>query len=604
MRYTLNRDALLQSARKHLTEVRNTLEQKLKQAQENIGIYKEKVKKLAPPDLYTAESLLKKNEHMVEVANALYPSPYFIKCRVQFDNQESSRIFYFSKFALAEEHIYSWTSPAAVLRFQEPGSFAYASPDGTQKGTLQEKEQYLITDGAIVFMAAESTSHARQLVYQEHFSKRKTEFILPEIVEQMEAAQDKAIRTPPSRSLLIAGPAGSGKTTLALHRVAYLLQSPDTAQRFTAEHTLVLVNDHGTQKYFAALLPELGITNVTITTFADFVIQNLGLHTYSYQAIFGATEYEQNTYAYEKNIALQSHTPLTYSVDPWSVLEAAYAHSLAGDSRYLLRDQESKKVLDRFDVTILLRAYLTTHGGLTTYETEYVQLKGGKVKRTKKPVPKQYSLIILDEVQNYLPEQIELTARCLSPTGSCVYVGDLAQQTKLFTIRSWEQVGQQFSEENTVRLEKVYRSTKQILQYIQSQGFSITVPEQSREGKPVTTSTYSTHGELEAYIAKIITEHPDVTVGILSPHPLTVAVLAEHYKTAPKVKVLSISEAQGVEFDVVILCNTQYLTSASLGEYEKSLAMQIQQVNRDLLYVALTRAMNELYIIDKAPSTK
>lgn len=603
MRYTLNKDALLESARIHLANIRNTLEQKLEKAQENIGIYKEKVKKLSPPDLYTAESLLKKNEQLVTVTHALYPSPYFIKCTVQFDNQESSRIFYFSKFALAEENIYSWTSPAATLRFETPGAFSYTSPEGTQRGTLLGKEQYLITDGHIVFMAAEATTYARQLIYQEHFSTRKTDFVLPEIVEQMEAAQDKAIRTPPSRSLLISGPAGSGKTTLALHRVAYLLQSPDTAQRFTAEQTIVFVNDHGTQKYFAALLPELGITNVTITTFADFVIENLNLYEYAYESGFGQTEYERNTYANEKNTALKSKKVLTYTTDIWSLLENAYEDFLTGDSTYLLRDQKSGKVLDRFDIAILFQSYLHTFGSLTSYETEYSQLKGGKVKRTKKAVKKQYSLIILDEVQNYLPQQLDSLLACLAPTGSCVYVGDLAQQTKLFTVRSWEQVGQHFSEENTVKLEKVYRSTKQILEYIQRQGFSVTIPEQARAGKSVEACNYSLVEDANSYIEKIVSSHKDVTVGILFPDQTTADAYAKKYAGTSNVKALSISEAQGVEFDVVILCNSNVLAQKP-SEYSDDLALQIAQVNRDLLYVALTRAMNELYIIDKAPSTK
>lgn len=604
MRYTLNKDALLEAARSRLMEVREILQNKLQKAKENIVVYKEKVKKLSPPDLYTAQSLLKKNEQLVDIAHALYPSPYFIKCIVQFDNQQESRIFYFSKFALAEENIYSWTSPAAVLRFEAPGMFSYQSPEGGQTGILQSKEQYLITDGHIVFMATESTEYARQLIYQEHFSKRKTDFLLPEIVEQMEAAQDKAIRTPPSRSLLISGPAGSGKTTLALHRVAYLLQSPDTAQKFSAESTIVFVNDHSTQKYFAALLPELGIMNVTITTLADFVLQNLNLQHYQYQTAFGESDYQQNIYAHEKNSALQQNGNSAYTTNTWQLLKTAYRGHLRGDSLRLLQDQESQNVLDRFDIAIIFRAYLDTFGGLTSYETEYAQLKSGKVRRTRKAVAKQYSLIILDEAQNYLPQQLELVTRCLSPAGSCVYVGDLAQQTKLFTIRNWDQVGQNFSEENTVALHKVYRSTKQILEYIQSQGFSVTIPEKAREGRPVKSLKYDTAAERHEHIARIVSENPEVTVGILSPDPHLVTALTEQHKNQPKVKVLTISEAQGVEFDVVILCDSGGLSQANLSAYPEELATQITQVNRDLLYVALTRAMNELYILSQDQSTK
>jgi DNA helicase-2/ATP-dependent DNA helicase PcrA len=113
-----------------------------------------------------------------------------------------------------------------------------------QSGELISKEQYMITDGKIVFMAFESLEQARELIYQEYFSQRKSSFLLPEIVEQMEQAQDKVIRAHHQGSFLISGAAGSGKTTLALHRVAYLLQSPDTAERFKTENTIVFVQDN------------------------------------------------------------------------------------------------------------------------------------------------------------------------------------------------------------------------------------------------------------------------------------------------------------------------------------------------------------------------
>ncbi|HNW09616.1 MAG TPA: hypothetical protein PKM52_03475, partial [bacterium] len=108
------------------------------------------------------------------------------------------------------------------------------------------------------------------MIYQEYFSTRKTSFILPEIVAQMEKAQDQVVRAEYGGKLAITGPAGSGKTTLALHRAAYLLQSPETVDKLDANQIIVFVQDDSTRDYFSHLLPELGINDVEITTMASW----------------------------------------------------------------------------------------------------------------------------------------------------------------------------------------------------------------------------------------------------------------------------------------------------------------------------------------------
>jgi DNA helicase IV len=172
-------------------------------------------------------------------------------------------------------------------------------------------------------------------------------------------------------------------------------------------------------------------------------------------------------------------------------------------------------------------------------------------------------------------------------------VGDLAQQTKLFTIRSWGQLNEEFTDENTVRLEKVYRSTKQILEYVRAQGYEIPVPESARPGDTVEIIHIDKRDNLEAPIRTIISAHTDVTIGILSMNQSFVNQLAHLSTPESRVKVLLVSEAQGVEFDVVLLCASHEEDTV----YPQELVPQIEQVRKDLLYVALTRAMNKLYIL-------
>ncbi len=596
MRNSNNKDALLEAARLHLIKIREIIQEKLKEAQKNIATYKSRIPKLSPPDLYTVKNLLKSSEHIASVTEALYPSPYFIKCILQFDNQTERRIFYFSKFSLPEQNIYSWTSPAAAIRFQTPGVFNYPSPDGIQTGNLYNKEQYLITNGHIVFMASESTENKRQLIYQEHFSKHKTDFILPEIVEQMEEAQDKAIRTPATKSLLITGPAGSGKTTLALHRVAYLLQSPDTAENYSPEKTLVLVNDASSQKYFSTILPELGIANVSINTFANFVLEKMRLTDYRIISQHEHSSQEQELYSFEKYKALKQGIQEIYTGDPWKLLKHIYNSTLSDTSLGLLRQQESSRTFDRFDITALFTAYLNAHGGLVGSETSYTQLKGGKVKRSTKTIRQDYSLVVLDEVQNYFPLQLSAMTRCVSPTGSCVYVGDLAQQTKLFTVRKWDEVGADFTPASTIQLTKIYRSTKQILDYIYNLGFKIDVSETARNGSEVLEHTGTNQINNQNVLSTLIQNKPNVLIGIIAKDKIDLEPflpLADRYK---KVRLLTIAEAQGVEFDIVCLVGITKKQFSIPAHAPQELRQQLKQIYKDLLYVALTRAVNELYI--------
>lgn len=210
----------------------------------------------------------------------LYPSPYFNRFKLQFDSEKEMREIFFGKFPFAEEGILSWTSPIAAVRFDSPGRFSFSVDGQKQAGRIDEKDQYLIVDGKIKFLASEKAGRERELIYQEYFSQHKTDFVLPEILAQMEKSQDAVIRAQVKGPLVISGPAGSGKTTLALHRIAYLLQSPDTADSYSQDKIIVFVQDSSTKNYFSGLLPSFGINDVRIETFGEWALDSLNLANY------------------------------------------------------------------------------------------------------------------------------------------------------------------------------------------------------------------------------------------------------------------------------------------------------------------------------------
>ncbi len=192
-------------------------------------------KNLSGVDKLVVDKLIEYIEYKdgrVEELTYLFGSSYFMHCRVKFENESEVVDLFFGKFSFSEESIYSWILPVSAIRFEDPGNAKYTKPSGNVKRLkILRKDQYMIVDGKIKFLATEAIELTRKLIYQDHFSNRKSSFMLPEIVAQMEKAQDEVIRAHHIGLLVILGSAGSGKTTLALHRIAYLLQSPDLDAR-------------------------------------------------------------------------------------------------------------------------------------------------------------------------------------------------------------------------------------------------------------------------------------------------------------------------------------------------------------------------------------
>jgi DNA helicase IV len=142
-----------------------------------------------------------------------------------------------------------------------------------------------------------------------------------------------------------------------------------------------------------------------------------------------------------------------------------------------------------------------------------------------------------------------------------------------------------------VRLEKVYRSTRPILEYIRSQGFTIDIPDGIREGEAVQEYAVS-KSEVQTTVRRIVNEKDDVLIGVIALRQEDLEQFED--LTSERCKVMTAVEAQGLEFDVVIYIRD----GVTVGEeYTEALKEEKQRITRDQLYVALTRAMNELHVI-------
>lgn len=522
-------------------------------------------------------------ENRLGELETLYGSPYFFKCKISYEGSNEVKVIHFAKFELANESIYSWVAPISSIRFEDPGEFSFRLPSGEiRKGILESKEQYLIVDGEIVFLTVEGLRQERELVYQKHFTSKKG-FMLPEIVAQMEKAQDKVIREKYQGSMVISGPAGSGKTTLAFHRVAYLMQSPDSSELFPSESVLILVQDKGAVDYFSHLLPELGIDNVKINSFSSWAMNILGVEDKKYVERVVEDDLVSDRFEYEKLKVLRNNIKINFNKNIFKCLEDVYKKELSSDSYNIFLTQKKDGVLDRFDLAILLGVHKEKNNG---------------IKRNRRLV--NYSMILIDEFQNYLPEQINLFKSVLDQkTKSLIYVGDMDQQIRIGTIKRWEQIQDKIEDERNILLSKVYRNTKQILKYIEHIGYEVSIPEGLLDGPEVSEFVFPSIDDQVDYVRKIIEGNKGKTIGVIGKNSMSLAPFVTISNLHENVHLLPIEKAQGVEFDVVLIIDinentfkVENIEGESDEEYDER-----RKIQKDLLYIALTRSMRDLHIL-------
>lgn len=580
---------LLSVARTHIDSVRAKISKDIETRTGKFKEIKKGLNNLLPGDALAQMRLAAHNDEEIENLTELEPSPYFARC--EFKVGQETKNYYFGKFSFTPENIYSWITPAAALRFESPGLAGYIRPDGQQRsGVLLEKDQYHIAGGRLLFFSTQSVDAPRELIYQENFTRQKSGFILPEVVEQMEKAQDQVVRAPYRGPFLISGPAGSGKTTLALHRVAYLMQSPETAPFFTADNILILVQDAGTKQYFSRLLPDLGIRGVEILTFSEWAQNILEINnskTPDYEES-GDFSYQSAKLAALKNLPVD----LKYAKNHFTVLARAYNEHFTAEHKKIFAIQKKDLIFDRFDLTLLLALYQKNYEKFFIKKEMFVESTAGTYRRRNIKRDAQYNMVVIDEFQNYLPEQLAILRSCLNPRlQSAVYVGDLKQQTRLGTVREFGEIKGKIEPERRVVLQKIYRNTKNILKYIAGLGYDVTIPEGLKSGSEVREEILDIDGQIER-VKEILDNMKGGTLGILGKDKDVLRDFEQVFVGHENVRVMTMAQAQGVEFETVCLVGV----NDNLFQIDDDNADEIKKIYRDLLYVALTRAMNDLYV--------
>ncbi len=180
------------------------------------------------------------------------------------------------------QYIYDWRSPIASVFYDNEmvGKCSYNAPNGEIKGKMLLKRQYKIEDG--ILLAAFDNSMAiddsilRDVLSDDSSEKMKS------IVNSLQKEQNQAIRDISSSVLIIEGPAGSGKTSIALSRIGFLLYRFKDSLK--SEDIIIFSPSDVFSNYISDVLPELGENNVLQTGFSDymnkFIIEFKKVETY------------------------------------------------------------------------------------------------------------------------------------------------------------------------------------------------------------------------------------------------------------------------------------------------------------------------------------
>jgi DNA helicase-2/ATP-dependent DNA helicase PcrA len=476
---------------------------------------------------------------------------------------------------------------------------------------------------------------------------------LPEIAALIDPRQFELITARGAGVVVIQGGAGSGKTTIGLHRIAYLAHA--AREHFAPKKTLVVTFGSALAAYISQVLPALGVPGVPVVTFPAWAEKELRrcipwLHvpiTDDAPPVVGRLK-NHPAILHELERRARAHQGKRTSravVELWADLltdRARLLELLGGDEQLPMRAAEITEahrfITDR--VTALLENPGTrrkkddpepddedvrgatgidgqrTEDDRATLDLEDVSilLRAHELVRGTKQL---YHHLFVDEAQDLSPLELSVLIGQTTPQRSITLAGDTAQRLFLdngFT--DWRTVLRHLSLSHVAiePLRIAYRSTREILalaRHAMGPLAETEPPQAPRSGAPVEAHRFPGTGAAVAFLAEalrpLMSREPRATVAILARHPEQAdryfdglaraevpalrRVRAQDFAFHPGIEVTDIRQVKGLEFDYVVMVD---VNASTFGTDDES---------RHLFHIAATRAAHQLWlIVTAAPS--
>ena len=545
-----------------------------------------------------------RKEESVRQLSYLKETPYFGRIDFLENGERFAEEIYIGRYGFRnkktrEYEVYDWRTPIASLFYDSGiGEAGYHCPAGAITGEVTCKRQYKIENGELKYCY--DTNVAVQDEVLEEVLAENTDKVLRVIIDTITRDQNQAIRQPHALNMLVTGPAGSGKTSVGMHRLAYLLYH--NREYLHAEKIVVLSRNQIFSSYVSEILPELGEENVQEILFDSLI--NRGI----------AKEYRKYDYYEQVEYLLKHEDGLRRKI-----IELKYSE----DFLRFLKDYKRLFRGEKTDFETILKFYLYLLNGFTEYACpEVINYTKNKIRRGKlyyedmlviaylpillggiKPM-EEISHVVLDEAQDYSFLQLQII-RMLFPKAHFTILADANQAIHpLTSTTDMKKMSKIFSTQygiKEVTLSKSYRSTAPINEFAFAL-IGIHNPDLyvDRDGKTPEVRVVKNRRQ---EIMQLLREIPgDKSVAILTAdldsaryaqqklgthvekteRPIQYLLKANKY-LEEKIVVMPILLAKGLEFDVVIVWDDR---DEDYWRY-----------NKNLKYLMCTRALHELYFV-------
>ncbi len=219
----------------------------------------------------TALEYMKKKELLERIKN----SPYFSCIRFKQDGDDEFTNFYYGIKGLWDKdgiYIVDWRTPCGALYYDgNVGRAKYKAPQGIIEGEIEYKRQLKVENGKLKYFF-DSNIKIDDDILQEALSKNSSN-TMTNIVQTIQKEQNEVIRDDLKHNIVLNGVAGSGKTSIGMHRIAYLLYA--NKDILNKDNILIISPNELFTKYISTVLPELGEDNVRTSDLATILMAHL-----------------------------------------------------------------------------------------------------------------------------------------------------------------------------------------------------------------------------------------------------------------------------------------------------------------------------------------
>ena len=551
--------------------------------------------------------------------------------------------------------IHDWRAPVSSMFYDhELGEAGYRSPSGEIKGVISLKRQYRIRGGKMEFMI-ESALTVHDDILQKELSSNVDDK-MKNIVATIQREQNQIIRNEDIRTLIIQGVAGSGKTSIALHRIAYLLYT--FRDSISSKDILIISPNKVFSDYISNVLPELGEETVPETSMEQ-ILSGVLEHKYKYQTYFGLVNelLEKPSSSLIDRIAYKASFGFISELDKF-ILHIENTYFKAADvkltkyitipapfieeqylrfNRYPIRRRFDAMADYMLDMLKIQYAFTVTTAGRNLLKKEIrlmfagnndIQVYKDFFKWTNNPgmfkmrkghtleysdlaplaylhlalegngnQPFRVKHLLIDEMQDYSPIQYKVIQK-LFPCRKTV-LGDAGQSVNPYGSSTAETIQKSLTASEIMKLCKSYRSTFEITDFAQKIHPNAELEPVARHGeKPQILQFGSAVEELSGIMGLISTYRKSgyKSLGIICKTEQQAREMADMLKSyANDISFLSSQSSAFVQGIVI--------TSAHMAkglEFDEVIIPQTDErnyrseIDKSMLYVAVTRAMHRL----------